>query len=144
MDKKQIKILNLISDNQEVFEDAFLMKIPTNEEIKKAEVSLGFNIPDSYLWFLKQFGHGGFFFEFLGYGLNGIPLFVNATLKNRNRGLPENLMVIENCDEYVVCIDVVKNKIVTWSAYDKDGIVNKNVDFYDYFIDCIENAIDNY
>ena len=96
------------------------------------------------MWFLKKYGHGGFFFEFLGYGLTGNPLFVRETLKQRENGLPENLMVIENCDEYVACINTDNGNIVSWSNYDNDGMIVKQTCFEDYFIDCIENAIDNY
>ena len=96
------------------------------------------------MWFLKKYGHGGFVFEFIGYGLTGNPLFVRETLKQRENGLPENLMVIENCDEYVACINTDNGNIVSWSNYDNDGMIVKKTCFEDYFIDCIENAIDNY
>lgn len=120
------------------------MTKPSDEDIKKAEQELGFEIPESYIWFLKQYGHGGFFFEFLGYGRNGNALFVRETLKERKNGLPANLLVIENCDEYVVCINTDNGNIVSWSHYDNDGIIMKQVSFEDYFIDCLNNAIDNY
>lgn len=144
MEIKQVKIKTLIEDNAKVFEDAFLLTKPSDEDIKKAEQELRFKIPESYIWFLKQYGHGGFFFEFLGYGLNGSALFVRETLKQRKNGLPANLLVIENCDEYVVCINTDNGNIVSWSHYDNDGIIVKHVSFEDYFIDCLNNAIDNY
>ena len=72
------------------------------------------------------------------------PLFVRETLKQRENGLPENLMVIENCDEYVVCINADNGNIVSWSNYVNDGMIVKQTCFEDYFIDCIENAIGNY
>lgn len=141
---KQEQIKTLIEDNTGVFESAFLMTEPSDEDIKKAEQELGFEIPESYIWFLKQYGHGGFFFEFLGYGRNGNALFVRETLKERKNGLPANLLVIENCDEYVVCINTDNGNIVSWSHYDNDGTIRKQVSFEDYFIDCLNNAIDNY
>ncbi|EIN5666531.1 SMI1/KNR4 family protein [Listeria monocytogenes] len=57
--------------------------------------------------------------------------------------MPENLMVIENCDEYVVCINTNNGNILSWSHYDNDGMIVKQTCFEDYFINCIENAIDN-
>lgn len=144
MEIKQERIKTLIEDNMGVFEGAFLRTKPSDEDIKKAEQELGFEIPESYIWFLKQYGHGGFFFEFLGYGRNGNALFVRETLKERKNGLPTNLLVIENCDEYVVCINTDNGNIVSWSHYDNDGIIMKQVSFEDYFIDCLNNAIDNY
>lgn len=141
---KQEQMKTLIEDHMGAFEGAFLMTKPSDEDIKKAEQELGFEIPESYIWFLKQYGHGGFFFEFLGYGRNGNALFVRETLKERKNGLPANLLVIENCDEYVVCINTDNGNIVSWSHYDNDGIIMKQVSFEDYFIDCLNNAIDNY
>lgn len=144
MQTKREQIETLIRAHEEVFQDAFLLTNPSDGEIKRAEQELGFEIPESYLWFLKKYGHGGFSFELLGYGITGNPLFVRETLKQREKGLPANLMVIENCDEYVVCINTDNGNIVSWSSYDKDGMIEKQTCFEDYFIDCIENAIDNY
>lgn len=144
MQTKREQIETLIRAHGEVFQDAFLLTNPSDEDIKRAEQELGFEIPENYLWFLKKYGHGGFSFEFLGYGLTGNPLFVRETLKQRENGLPENLMAIENCDEYVACINTDNGNIVSWSNYDNDGMIVKQTCFEDYFIDCIENAIDNY
>lgn len=144
METKREQIKTLIEANVEVFEDAFFMTKPSDQDIKKAEQELGFAIPESYLWFLKQYGHGGFFFEFLGYGFNGNALFVQETLNERKKGLPANLLVIENCDEYVKCINIDNGNIVSWSHYDNDGVIVKYASFEEYFIDCLNNAIDNY
>ena len=138
------QITELITSNEEVFEDAFLMRFPTDEELVDAEKVLGFKIPEEYVWFLKTYGHGGFFFEFLGYGLNGNAIFVNKTLHEREFGLPKEMLVIEDCDEYVCCIDTVSKEIVSWSKYDKDGIIKVADDFYNHFLENIENAIENY
>lgn len=144
MQIKREQIEALMKDNEKVFQDAFLLVRPSNEEIKKAEQVLGFEIPESYLWFLNQYGHGGFFFEFLGCSLTGNLLFVKETLKQREYGLPTNLLVIENCDEYVVCINTDNGNIVSWSHYDDAGMLVKQTCFEDYFIDYLNNAIDNY
>ncbi|MEE1126093.1 MAG: SMI1/KNR4 family protein [Acutalibacteraceae bacterium] len=138
------KILELINSNEEIFGDAFFKRYPTDEELEKAESDLGFKIPEEYVWFLKTFGWGGFLFEFLGYGFNGSAMLVDKTLEEREYGLPENLLVIENCDEYVHCIDVVTKEVVSWSCYDKDGVIKVNDNFYDFFLDNIDNAIENY
>jgi len=144
MQIKREQIEALIKAHAEVFQDAFLMTTPSDEALRNAGQELGFAIPESYRWFLKRYGHGGFFFEFLGYGLNGDALFVRETLRERENGLPENLLVIENCDEYVVCIHADSGKIVSWSRYDHDGVIVKQPSFEDYLIDCLQNAIDNY
>ena len=92
------EIIEIIENNEEVFGDAFLMRFPTDEELADAEKVLGLEIPEEYVWFLKTYGHGGFFFEFLGYGLNGNAIFVTKTLHEREFGLPKELLVIENFD----------------------------------------------
>ena len=138
------KIINRISSKPEVFNNAFLMRFPTDEELSEASVKLGFDIPDEYVWFLKTYGHGGFFFEFLGYGINGNAIFVEKTLYERKFGLPPELLVIENCDEYVVCIDSATGKVVSWSKHDKDGDIAVANNFYEYFMDRVENAIANF
>ena len=137
-------ITNKIASNAEVFEAAFLMRFPTAEELSEAKERLGFAIPEEYVWFLKTFGHGGFFFEFLGYGINGNALLVEKTLYERQFGLPTELLVIENCDEYVVCIDASNGSVVSWSKHDRDGVIAVADDFYQYFMERIENAIANF
>ncbi len=58
--------------------------------------------------------------------------------------LPEELLVIEDCDEFVECIDTISGEIVLWSKYDKAGIVKIADNFYQHFVDKLENAIDNW
>ncbi len=138
------KIIEMIKNNEKVFKDAFLMRLPTDEELADAENVLGFQIPEEYVWFLKTFGHGGFFFELLDYGLNGDAIFVTKTLREREFGLPKELLVIEDRDEYVHCIDTISKQIVSWSKYDNDGIIKVADNFYKYFLDNIDNAIENF
>lgn len=138
------KIVTLIEQNEEVFNNAFLRRFPSEDELQTAEDILGLKIPEDYKWFLQKYGHGGFFFEFLGYGLNGKAMFVEETLKQREYGLPLDLLVIENCDEYVVCINVNSGNVVSWSRSDNDGGIKMEDSFLAYFLDCVENAIDNY
>ncbi len=144
MDTTREQIQARIEANAEIFEDAFFMTKPSDKDIQKSEQELGFKIPESYIWFLKEYGHGGFFFEFLGYGITGSALFVQETLKERKKGLPDNLLVVENCDEYVMCINTDNGNIVSWSHYDNDGIFMRYTSFEEYFMDRLNNAIDNY
>ncbi len=140
----QQEITKLINQNSEIFENAFLHTNPSDEELALSEKELGLKLPTEYVWFLKEYGHGGFFFDFLGFGKNRTPLFVEKTLYERSFGLPQSLLVIEDNDEYVTCIDTVSDKIVTWSKHDRDGIIYVSDNFYVYFIDRIINAINNY
>lgn len=144
MDITREQIQARIEANAEIFEDAFFMTKPSDKDIQKSEQELGFKIPESYRWFLKEYGHGGFFFEFLGYGITGSALFVQETLKERKKGLPDNLLVVENCDEYVMRINTDNGNIVSWSHYDNDGILMRYASFEEYFMDRLNNAIDNF
>lgn len=137
-------VVSKINENEEVFEDAFLFTDVSDEDIKSAEDRLGFEIIQDYKKFLKKYGHGGFFFEFLGFVKNGKALFVDETLKFRKRGLPDEFMVFENCDEYVRCINSKTGEVVNWSHYDNDGIVHEFNSFCECFLDFVENAIDNF
>ena len=62
-------------------------------------------------------------------------------LKN---GLPEKYIIIEDCDEFYYCIDSVSGKISSWSQYDKDGIRERFDNFYEFFKDNLQNAMDNF
>lgn len=138
------KVIALMEMHPEIFLDAFLKRFPTDEELANAEKSLELTIPNEYVWFLKTYGHGGFCFEFLGFGVNGKALFVEKTLHERTFGLPRTLIVIESMDEYVNCIDTLSNKIVSWSKHDSDGVINTADNFYAYFFDRVKTAIENY
>lgn len=140
----QKKITELIDENEKIFFHTFLGKYPSVYELLEAEKALGFPIPKSYIWFLTKYGHGGCFFEFLGYGLTGNALFVKETLAHREKGLPQYLLIIENCDEYVICIHSKTEEIISWSEYDNSGMLKRSENFYQYFFECIQNAIENY
>ena len=57
------------------------------------------------------------------------------------------LVAIEDLGEYIRCLDTSKmNKnnecpLVTWSYYDKDGIVFSDNNFYTYFMGQIEDCL---
>lgn len=138
------KIYDQLHAYSYIFEGAFVERKASNEDIEHAEELLGFNLPESYNWYLREFGHGGYFFEFMGVGLSGRLVFVDETIALRKEGMPHNLLAFQNCDEYVDCIDVNTGLVVTWSMFDDNGVLCRNIDFYEFFLDEINNAIDNY
>lgn len=114
----------------------------TNEMIETAEKTLNVKLPEQYIEFLQMFGHGGIGgIEILGVGLTGRMIFVETTLDYRDEELPRNLVVIENVDEWLTCIDCNNGKIVTWdfSGYVKDDYAC----FDDYLMSQMNDAIEN-
>ena len=109
---------------------------------ERVRVELGVSLPEQYLAFLGSYGHGGLDgFEVLGVGLDGSVIFLDETLEYREFGLPNNLVVIENCDEWLECIDCNTGEVVSW---DMSGEVMPSFpSFDDFLLDRIENAVEN-
>lgn len=114
----------------------------SDKMIETAENTLGVKLPEQYIEFLKMFGHGGIAgIETIGVGLTGRLIFVDTTLDYREEELPDNLVVIENVDEWLTCIDCNTGKIVSW---DFTGYIKDDYEcFDDYLIDQMNNAIEN-
>ena len=114
----------------------------TDDMISEAEDKLGVKLPDQYVDYIKMFGHGGIAgLEILGVGLTGRMIFVDSTLEYRADELPENLVVIENVDEWLMCLDCNTGKVISW---DFTGYIKDEYDSFDeYLIDQMNNAIEN-
>ena len=77
----------------------------------------------------------------MGFGFTGSMIFVDATLDYREDDLPKNLVVIENVDEWLTCIDCDTGKIVSW---DFSGYIQEEFeDFDEYLIDRMNDVIEN-
>lgn len=110
-------------------------------QLEEAEQKLGVKLPAQYVDFLKQYGHGGIAgIEVMGVGINGNLLFVNETLKYRKYGLAANLVVIENCDEWLYCIDCNTGNVISWSDGDCEY---SYLCFDDFLLDRFADAIEN-
>ena len=118
---------------------------PTAEEIQTAKAELNGEIPGDYRWFLEQYGEGGLDgLEIYGFNRLRGATFVHKTLLYRTYGLPEQLIVIENGDEWKTCIDTRTGKICLWSPGDTIGDVDIAYnDFLSYFYDELNNVIEN-
>ena len=114
----------------------------TDDMIATAETILNIKLPDQYVSFLKMFGHGGIGgLEVMGFGLTGRMIFVDTTMEHREEGMPENLVTIENVDEWLTWIDCNTGKIVSW---DFSGYIKEDYDcFDDYLIDQMNSVIEN-
>ena len=120
----------------------FFTKVaPTQEMLAEVKEKLGFSVPEQFLEYLKTYSHGGIGFEILGIGFDGSISFLEETLEYREDGLPNNLLVVENCDEWLYCIDANTGEVVSWSN-DGDPRV-EYPGFDDYLADRLNDAIEN-
>ena len=120
----------------------FFTKVaPTQEMLAEVKEKLGFSVPEQFLEYLKIYSHGGIGFEILGIGFDGSISFLEETLEYREDGLPNNLLVVENCDEWLYCIDVNTGEVVSWSI-DEDPSV-EYPSFDSYLVDRLNDAIEN-
>ena len=115
----------------------------TDEMLNGVERGLNIKIPEEYKRFLKEFGHGGIGgLEILGVGKNGSLIFEKETLKYRAYGLPAELIVIENCDEWIYCVNSINGKVVMWSIRDS-GYSEAFDSFKTYLYDRINDMLEN-
>ena len=123
-------------------EGHFTCVAPTIEMIDEAKEKLGFAIPEQFQDWLNAYSHGGINgIEILGIGFDGSIVFLETTLRYREYGLPENLLIIENCDEWVNCIEAQTGEVVSW---DPSGFLKPEYpSFDDFMLDELENAIEN-
>ncbi len=132
-------IKNLVEKHEE--KGDFTYTVITPKQIEEAQVLLCASLPDEYLEFLHTYGHGGIGgVEIIGVGKNGNLLFVNETMKYRKLGLPDNLIVIENCDEWLYCLDCDNSRVVSWS---NQSVEEAYPDFDTYLLDRFTDAAEN-
>lgn len=107
-----------------------------DKRIEQIEEMLNLTLPDSFRWFLSEFGHGGIFgVEILGSGLAEIPSCVSATYDWRGFGLPSNLIVVEDSgSDWLYCLDtsrMIGNEcpVVDW----EQDVGIGNIDYKDFY-----------
>ena len=129
---------------EEYSEDAiFTGKISSDDIIESAITELGVDIPNDYRWFLKNYGQGGIGgVDILGISKVNKAIFKDKTLEYRKCGLPNNLIVVENCDEWLYCIDVNTEKVVAWDRI--NGVLGERyATFLEFLIDRFNDEIEN-
>lgn len=135
----QSEIVNLVKQYENPGD--FTYATISDSQICEAERRLSVQLPAEYIDFLRMYGHGGIGgIEVIGVGKNGKLLFVEQTEKYRGYGLPNNLVLIENCDEWVYCIDCNSGKIITWSNTE---IATAYFSFSEYLLDRFNDAVEN-
>lgn len=120
---------------------SFTYETISDEQIKEAENLLSVKIPSQYLEFLQEYGFGGIGgVEIIGVGGNGNLVFVEETLEYRRYGLPDNLIVIEDCGEWIYCINAETEAVISWT----EGFIKEEyTDFDSYVFDRFTDAAEN-
>ncbi|WCN36407.1 SMI1/KNR4 family protein [Aneurinibacillus uraniidurans] len=139
----------LIAFIQEHSDDTdFTGGIP-DEDTEKIESKLKVEFPQSYRWFLKNYGSGGLFgVDILGCGKSSIPSVVSNTERLRNLGLSPEYIVIENCEEFFYCLDTGdllngECPVISWDRV--AGFSGKRADnFYDFLSSRLSEAKENW
>ncbi|MGE7608068.1 SMI1/KNR4 family protein [Peribacillus frigoritolerans] len=117
----------------------------SEDKVKETEQKLQVSLPESYKWFLRNYGSGGSFgIDIIGYDFVG-PSVVTATKDHQKYyGLIDGIVVIEDIDEFAYCLDTNKMKngecpVIMWD--NQEGYGRQLADnFVDYFIDRLELA----
>ncbi|MEK4066233.1 SMI1/KNR4 family protein [Peribacillus sp. FSL R5-0717] len=117
----------------------------SEDKVKETEQKLLVSLPESYKWFLRNYGYGGLFgVEIIGYGFTG-PAVVDATKGHQKYyDLINGLVVIEDIDEFAYCLDTNKMKdgecpVIMWDNQEGYGRTLA-VNFLDYLIERLEWA----
>ena len=124
-------------------DDKDYTKMPLTEEIEeRVKKELGVTLPKQYQDYLNEYSHGGIAgVDILGIGLEGSVIFLDVTKDYREEGLPDNFVAIENCDEWLYCLNCDTGEVYYWDWF---GNERKEFDSFDEFLlseykDAIEN-----
>ncbi|WP_139488157.1 SMI1/KNR4 family protein [Brevibacillus dissolubilis] len=133
---KKERIVQLIQTSRK----SFFVGNLDDEKISNIEKILHITLPESYKWFLKEYGTGGIIgVEILGGGLRDTPTCVRETVEWRGYGLPEAFVVIENFGAGVYCLDTSRMEngecpVVDWDQ--GEGVGSQEYDdFLSFLID---------
>jgi len=136
------EIENFIKEN-ETF-SSFTGGVEENKIIE-VEEALNVRLPNSYKWFLTKYGYGAVFGqEILGCGKSEVPSVVLQTKRFRQLGLPEQYVVIQNCDEWIYCLDTnglvnYECPVISWDRVNGlDEIESSN--FSSFILNAFEEA----
>ncbi|HLR51308.1 MAG TPA: SMI1/KNR4 family protein [Candidatus Avamphibacillus sp.] len=94
------------------------------KQIDYLQDTLKLKLPESYKWFLTNYGSGGVFgVDILGVSKSNIASVVIETESYRDLGMSENLVVIEDIDEYAYCLDTsnMENNECPVTAWNRQG-----------------------
>jgi antitoxin YobK len=135
------KVINMIKEYSD--DGDFIGEVSNDEIINDSEKELGLNLPEEYKWFIKNYGQGGIGgVQILGVSKVNRPMFRDVTIEYRNYGLPNNLIVVENCDEWLYCLDTDSKKVIAWDRI--SGVLGERYNtFLEFLTDRFNDEIEN-
>ncbi|TCP19944.1 SUKH superfamily protein [Scopulibacillus darangshiensis] len=119
------------------------------DKIEFIQNKLGAKLPKSYKWFLANYGSGGIFgVDILGFAKSNIASVVIETERYRKLGLESHLVVVENCDEYMYCLNTSEMAgeecpVTVWDRHAGLDDFNEADNFYDFLFERLTEAKDN-
>ncbi|SFT02472.1 SMI1/KNR4 family protein [Marininema halotolerans] len=131
-------------------DDVFFGGGASTEQIIECEKKLNVQFPDSYKWFIREYGFGGACeTEINGVNINSGSLkVVEETEYYREFGLPKSMVVINSSiGPYILCLDTSKMEkgecpVVAWDQIEGEGLPEyKN--FYEYYIEDLKRIIED-
>ncbi|AIF44500.1 SMI1/KNR4 family protein [Virgibacillus sp. SK37] len=137
------KLINLINENKEP--DDFTGGVD-ERQINLVQDTLNLKLPESYKWFLSNYGSGGLFgVDILGIAKSNIATVIIETESYRNLGINDNLVVIEDIDEYAYCLDTSKMAsnecpVIAWDKQTGLDDYNTAENFYEFLYQRLQDA----
>ncbi|KAA0760101.1 SMI1/KNR4 family protein [Bacillus sp. SH5-2] len=129
------ELINFIKINME--SDDFTGGVD-KKQVDYVQDTLQLKLPESYKWFLTNYGSGGLFgVDILGVAKSNIASIVIETESYRDLGMSEHLVVIEDIGEYAYCLDTsnMENNECPVIAWDRQGGLddyNTAKNFYEF------------
>ncbi|MCQ5455223.1 SMI1/KNR4 family protein [Bacillus paralicheniformis] len=117
------------------------------EKINDIQENLNVKLPESYKWFLKNYGSGGIYgVDILGHGK--VSRVVTVTEDYRDHyGLIDGIVVIEYVDEFSYCLDTNRMvdgecPVILWD--NQEGYGRKvATNFLEFFIENLKESKEN-
>ncbi|WP_430536195.1 SMI1/KNR4 family protein [Listeria rocourtiae] len=112
--------------------------------IKEAEELIDTQFSSEYRWFIEKYGSGGVLgIDIIGIGKNNSYLVSQITKQLREQfDLPNNLIVIEDCDEFYYCLNTDDSKVYFWDNIDGMGEIVA-LDFFSFLEERISDMSEN-
>ncbi|MED1808164.1 SMI1/KNR4 family protein [Bacillus subtilis] len=120
----------------------------TDKQIKEIKEDLRVTLPDSYKWFLTEYGSGGAFGTMiLGYDSHGAEVEEQTKGYRTFYNLIPGLVVIEYIDEFSYCLDTNKMvdgecPVILWDNHEGYGYTGAS-NFLEFFLQLLEKGKEN-